>query len=184
MPCSRNAAVIALASSALILSAPAFAHPGGGMPSGFPGGGMTGGGFPGNTSRGPWGSGGSFDRPGPPQPTSHSSTNVLDNNPHLVTSLSSALGRSGIVLPAGGLKAACQGFSNLGKCVATLHVAQNLQVAGGFDALKGLMTTGDKLSLGKAIQKLDPNADSNAAVKTAAHQANREIEAVGNDNGG
>jgi len=32
---------------------------------------------------------------------------------------------------------ACNGFKNLGQCVAAAHVAKNLDIPGGFDALRG-----------------------------------------------
>ena len=37
-------------------------------------------------------------------------------------------------------KSACDGFKNLGRCVASAHVAKNLNITGGFDALKAKIT--------------------------------------------
>jgi len=65
--------------------------------------------------------------------------------------------------------AACGGFKNLGECVAAAHVAKNLNIPGGFDALKAKMTGG--VSLGKAIQGLAPDADAKAEAKKANKQA-------------
>ena len=47
---------------------------------------------------------------------------------------------------------ACNGFKNLGQCVAAAHVAKNLDIPGGFDALKAKTTGTGAVSLGKAIE--------------------------------
>jgi hypothetical protein len=106
--------------------------------------------------------------------SSGASTRVLDNT-HATTALTNAMARSGLTLPAGGLSAACAGFHNLGSCVSAMHVANNLQIPGGFDAVKSLMTTGDKLSLGDAVHQLRPTADSKEAEKLAKKQANADL---------
>jgi hypothetical protein len=106
--------------------------------------------------------------------SSGASTRVLDNA-HATQALSNALVRSGLTLPAGGLTTACAGFHNLGSCVAAMHVANNLRFTGGFDALKSLMTTGDKLDLGDAVRQLSPTADSKAAEKLGKKQANADL---------
>ena len=87
--------------------------------------------------------------------------------------------------PGGGLQSACASFGNLGNCMSALHVARNLSLSGGFDALKQLMTTGSKLPLGKAIIQLDPKADAKLAESAARKQARAELrhadaEASGN----
>jgi hypothetical protein len=82
---------------------------------------------------------------------------------------------------------ACTGFKNLGQCVAAAHVSKNLGIS--FACLQADMTrtlpakstscparTGAKsMSLGKSIQALSPTADSKAAAKKAAKQANQDI---------
>jgi hypothetical protein len=37
-------------------------------------------------------------------------------------------------------KIACSGFKNLGQCIASMHVAKNLDIPGGFEPLKDKMT--------------------------------------------
>jgi len=59
-----------------------------------------------------------------------------------------------------------------------MHVAKNLDIRGGFEALKGKMTGTSAVSLGKAIQELSPNANSKAESKKATKQADREISAA------
>ena len=83
---------------------------------------------------------------------------------------------------------ACDGFKNLGQCVAAAHVSKNLDIS--FDCLKSDMTgqapasgancpagTGSNaLSLGKSIQTLSPNADSKTESKKATKQANEDLK--------
>jgi len=109
----------------------------------------------------------------------NSSVSALNNNSHATTALTNALEKHGVTLPSGGLKAACAGFKNLGQCVAALHVAQNLALPGGFDALKGLITGSPPMPLGKAIQKLDPTADAATQAKTANRQASADMRSAG-----
>lgn len=101
----------------------------------------------------------------------------LESNTRLQTALTSSLTRSGVTLPAGGLTAACSGFSNVGECLSAIHVSNNLGLTGGFDALKAQVTGENKVSLGKAIKQLKPEADSDAALRRARAQARAEIEA-------
>ena len=105
---------------------------------------------------------------------SQSPTKVLDNT-KLDSSLTNALQKSGITVPGGDLKSACSGFKNLGQCIAAMHVAKNLDIPGGFDALKAKMTGSGAVSLGKAIQGLSPNANAKAESKKASNQADEEI---------
>jgi len=139
---------------------------GGGRPDSFPGGGMSGGSH--------WGSMGTADNPG--RATINGSTRpaTLETNQHLDTALTNALAKSGVTLPSGGLQSACSGFGNLGNCIAALHVSQNLSIPGGFTALRSEMITG-KLSLGAAIHKLAPAADTKLAEKTARKQARSDL---------
>jgi hypothetical protein len=83
---------------------------------------------------------------------------------------------------------ACSDFKNLGQCVAAAHVARNLRIS--FDCLKSDMTgtaapassscpagTGTKgMSLGKAIQTLDPTARPKAESKKAEDQAAEDLK--------
>ena len=83
---------------------------------------------------------------------------------------------------------ACNGFKNLGQCVAAAHVSQNLGIS--FSCLQADMTgtatksstacpagTGSKsMSLGKAIQTLRPSSDSKAEAKKASKQADDDIK--------
>lgn len=81
---------------------------------------------------------------------------------------------------------ACSGFKNLGQCVAAAHVSKNLGIS--FGCLKSDVTgqavqgtscpagTGTKsMSLGKAIQTLDPKADQKAESKKGESQATKDL---------
>jgi len=175
-------AISAALAALLISSPPVLAAPpagvGGGPPGGFPGGGMSGGDFPGRGAgsvNAPWGSGFGGNHGDQRVVMAHSSSSVLADNPHAVTALGNALQKSGVDVPAGGLQSACASFGNLGNCMSALHVARNLSLPGGFDALKQLMTTGSKLPLGKAIIQLDPKADAKLAESTARKQARADL---------
>jgi len=71
---------------------------------------------------------------------------------------------------------ACSGFKNLGQCVAAAHVAKNLDIPGGFDALKAKMTGNDAVNLGKAIEQLAPQANGKAEAKKANKQASDDLK--------
>ena len=71
---------------------------------------------------------------------------------------------------------ACSGFKNLGQCVAAAHVAKNLDIPGGFDALKAKVTGTGAVSLGKAIEGFAPNADAKAEAKKANKQASDDLK--------
>ena len=87
---------------------------------------------------------------------------------------------------------ACDGFKNLGQCVAAAHVSKNLGIS--FVCMKSDMTgqapqsgsncptgTGTKsMSLGKAIQTLDPNANSKTETKKGTQQANQDLKPSSN----
>jgi hypothetical protein len=99
---------------------------------------------------------------------------VLSNS-KLDSSLTSALGKSGITVPGGNLQTACQGFKNLGSCVAALHVSKNLGLS--FDQLRGMMTGPNAESLGKAVQSLGgPNVTSKSQAKSAAKKAGKQAK--------
>lgn len=109
---------------------------------------------------------------------SQSPTTLLQNNSQLNTALTNALAKAGVTVPGGDLPSACSGFKNLGQCIAALHVAKNLDVPGGFDALKDKMTGKGAVNLGKAIQQLDPKVKGKAESKKATKQAKDEIKAA------
>ncbi len=87
---------------------------------------------------------------------------------------------------------ACDGFKNLGQCVAAAHVSKNLGMS--FACMKSDMTgqappsgsncptgTGTKsMSLGKAIQTLDPNANSKTEATKGTQQANQDLKPSSN----
>jgi outer membrane murein-binding lipoprotein Lpp len=68
---------------------------------------------------------------------------------------------------------ACQGFKNLGQCVAAAHVSNNLGIS--FDDLKLRTTGSDAKSLGSAIHELNPNVDAKAEAKKAKGQAEKDL---------
>jgi len=70
----------------------------------------------------------------------------------------------------------CDGFKNLGQCVAAAHVAKNLNIPGGFDALKAKITGTGSMSLGKAIQSFSPGANAKSEVKKANKQASDDMK--------
>jgi hypothetical protein len=110
-----------------------------------------------------------------------SMTQKLTDNTKLADKISKLTGMSAT--------SACQGFKNLGQCIAAAHVAKNLNVPGGFTALKDRMlgisangsstTTSKAMSLGKAIQTLDPKANVKAETKKAKQQADQDVKGSG-----
>ncbi len=107
-----------------------------------------------------------------------SMTQKLTDNTKLADKISKLTGMSAT--------SACQGFKNLGQCVAAAHVAKNLDIPGGFTALKDKMlgispngtstATSKPMSLGKAIQALDPSANVKAETKKAKQQADQDVK--------
>lgn len=87
---------------------------------------------------------------------------------------------------------ACTGFKNIGQCVAAAHVSKNLSgmnffclrqamtktPAGTNAPSAGCSVTGS-FSLGKAIQKLDPQADSTTETKKAGTETQQDMKASG-----
>lgn len=116
--------------------------------------------------------------------------NLLNNNTKLTSNLQNLLTKMGVNATP---QQACANFTHLGPCVAAIHVAHNLKL--DFLSLQCDMTlttipngttnpppcpagtgTAPKLSLGGAIQKLDPNADSKTESKKATQQANADLK--------
>ncbi len=149
-------------SAALTLAfvAPAFAqrsHPGGGPPAGH---------GPGSNP----GMNGSHDAGSAAHSdSSHASpSTVLSHNTAIAGKIKSLTGQDA--------QTACSGFKNIGQCVAAAHVAKNLDIPGGFDALKAKLTGSGSVSLGKAIGDLAPQADAKAQAKKANKQADDDLK--------
>jgi hypothetical protein len=160
--------------------APAFAQ--------HPAHGGTGGGAGG--SHGPAMSNGAADHgttTGTPKSSASEPTGVLAKNTKLDTTLTSKLQEKGLIPAGTDLKTECSGFKNLGQCMASIHVSHNLKIP--FACLRADMTgtaptgttcpagTGSsKMSLGKSIQALSPNADAKAEEKSAKEQADADLK--------
>ena len=109
---------------------------------------------------------------------------VLEHNSNLATKLEGLTGATSVT----DLKTDASAFKNFGQFVAAAHVAKNLNINGGFAALMCDMTNKTavgatstctnttKMSLGKAIQTLDPHADAKSESKKAVNQANQDIK--------
>lgn len=102
-----------------------------------------------------------------------SAAQKLANNPQLSAKLQALLP------PGTNLQTAAAGFKNLGQFVAAVHVSKDLGIP--FDQLKTAMTGNPPMSLGKAIQSLDPSANAKAAVKTAEKEAHQDFESTEHD---
>ena len=119
--------------------------------------------------------------------SSKSASSQLASNQHLNTALTKALGN---LVPPGGLETACQGFTNLGRCISAIHVANNRKL--DFFCLRKAMTgealpstdtapcavSKTNLKLGPAIQTLDPNADSKVEATKGTKQADSDINSA------
>jgi hypothetical protein len=100
--------------------------------------------------------------------TMHSSPNdVLTHNTAIAGKIKTLTGEDAT--------SACNGFKNLGQCVAAAHVAKNLDIPGGFDALKAKTTGTGAVSLGKAIEQLAPSASAKSEAKKANKQAEQDL---------
>jgi hypothetical protein len=143
----------------LTFAAPALAqraHPGGGPPAGR------------GAGSDPGISGSHTTTGGDRGDISHGSPNeVLSHNTAIVGKIKSLTGQDA--------QTACSGFKNIGQCVAAAHVAKNLDIPGGFAALKAKMTGSGSVSLGKAISELSPNSDGKAEAKKAKKQADDDL---------
>jgi hypothetical protein len=160
----KRSTLIVFAAAALVFGAPAFAqrsHPSPGGP--------------------PVGAGGTASEHGSGMSGSHETSatansdmshaspgTVLSHNPVMADKIKTLTGQDAAT--------ACSGFKNLGQCVAAAHVAKNLNIPGGFDALKAKTTGSGAVSLGKAIQELAPDADAKAEAKKANKQASDDLK--------
>lgn len=120
--------------------------------------------------------------------SSSSPTDLLTRNTHLDSTLTSNLQSKGLIPAGADLKDVCNGFKNLGLCMASIHVSHNLNLS--FDCVKADVTgtapaagatcpdgTGaSKMSLGKTIQTLSPNANASAELKKANKAAKADIQ--------
>jgi len=142
------------------------AHPGG--PPSSPGGRPSGAGSNANSGMGGTHEGGAATH----TDMSHASpSDVLSHNTAIAGKIHTQTGLDA--------QAACDGFKNLGQCVAAAHVAKNLDISGGFDALKAKVTGSGAVSLGKAIEQLSPQANAKAEAKKANKQASDDLKESG-----
>src|ERR1700741_5318652 len=158
----KRSTLILVTSISLAFSAPAFAqrsHPGGGPPAGH---------GPGENSA----VGGSHGA----DATAASHGDMAHSSPSDVLSHNTAIAGKIKTLTGEDAQTACGGFKNLGQCVAAAHVAKNLSIPGGFDALKAKVTGTGAVSLGKAIKGFAPDADAKAETKKANKQADDHLK--------
>jgi hypothetical protein len=106
-------------------------------------------------------------------------TDLSHGSPSDALSHNPAIGGKIQALTGQNAQTACSGFKNIGQCVATAHVAKNLDIPGGFDALKAKLTGGGAVSLGKAIEQLAPSADAKTEAKKASKQASDDLKETG-----
>ena len=111
-----------------------------------------------------------------PSSNAMSHTDMSHASPSTVLSHNTAIAGKIKALTNEDAATACSGFKNLGQCVAAAHVAKNLNITGGFDALKAKVTGTGSVSLGKAIQSFAPNANSKSEVKKANKQADDDMK--------
>src|SRR5213080_783352 len=157
----KRSTLILVVATPLVFSAPAFAQRSHPAPSGPPAG------------RGPGsdsGMSGSHASGG----AAHS--DMSHASPSMVLSHNTAIAGKIQTLTGQDAQTACSGFKNLGQCVAAAHVAKNLDIPGGFDALKAKVTGSGGVSLGKAIEQLSPQANAKAEAKKANKQASDDLK--------
>jgi hypothetical protein len=112
--------------------------------------------------------------------------NILSKNPAIGDKIVTLTGDKN------GAADACTGFKNLGQCVAAAHVSKNLSgmnffclrqamtgTAAGSNAPQGGCSVTGTFSLGKAIKKLDPQADSTTETKKANAESQQDMKASG-----
>lgn len=134
-------------------------HPGGGPPAGA----------------GASGSHGSATTGADGNSASASHMDTMHSSPSDVLSHNTAVAGKIKTLTGEDAASACNGFKNLGQCVAAAHVAKNLDIPGGFDALKAKTTGTGAVSLGKAIEQLAPSANAKSEAKKANRQAEQDL---------
>lgn len=151
-----------LAALTFLCGSSAFAqrsHPGGGPPAGR---------GPSNASGSGMGEGNKSGAMSHSDMSHASPSDVLSHNTAIAGKIKSLTGEDA--------QTACNGFKNLGQCVAAAHVAKNLNIPGGFDALKAKVAGPGSISLGKAIEQLSPNANGKSETKKANKQADDDMK--------
>src|SRR5258708_32892936 len=78
-------------------------------------------------------------------------TDMSHASPSTVLSHNTAIADKIKTLTGEDAATACNGFKNMGQCVAAAHVAKNLNIPGGFDALKAEITGTGSLRPRQAI---------------------------------
>ena len=155
----KNKHLVLFVAMTFACSSPALAqhgaHPGGGPPA----------------AHSPTSPGGGADNKG-----AMSTTEMSHASPSTALSHNPAIGAKIKALTGEDAATACSGFKNLGRCVAAAHVAKNLDIPGGFDALKAKITGTGAVSLGKAIGGMAPTANANSEVKKANKQASDDMK--------
>lgn len=168
----KNLRLLTLAALTMLGTSPVFAqhgHPGGGPPAGV---------------GGPSGAGSAAGDHGPSMGAANGNANStahpnsMQASPADVLSHNSAIGDKIKTLTGQDASTACGGFKNIGQCIAAAHVAQNLNIQGGFAALKSTMTSGSGMNLGKAIQTLAPSANAKSESKKANKQAQQDLNST------
>ncbi len=137
-----------------------------------------GGGAPGGMGRGPSGAAADTSRPSPRTDTGKPSTKTSGKKTpdQLLTQNTKLADKLQGLLPKGtDVHSFCDGFKNLGQCVAAIHVAHNL----GFTPdqltqLRDKMLAGE--SLGKSIHDVNPTVNANAEAKKANKQASDDLK--------
>ena len=114
----------------------------------------------------------------------HSDATTAASSPAKVLSHNTALAGKIQALTGGVFQdatTACTGFKNVGRCFAAAHVAKNLDLTGGFTALRSMVTGNGAVSLGEAIKNLRPDVDAKAEVKKAQKQADDDLKESSTD---
>jgi len=158
----KHSTLILVAAMALVLGTPTFAQRSHPTPGGPPSG------------RGP-GSGSDMSGSHAGGAAAHA-TNVSHGSPSDVRSHNTAIAGKIKTLTGEDAQTACSGFKNIGQCVAAAHLAKNLHIPGGFDALKAKVTGSGAVSLGNAIEGFAPDADAKAEAKKANKQASDDLK--------
>ena len=143
-------------------SSPALAqrsHPGGGPPAGH---------GPSSASGSGGGAANKNDAMGHTDMSHASPSDVLNHNTAIAGKIKTLTGEDA--------QTACNGFKNLGQCVAAAHVAKNLNIPGGFNALKAKITGTGAVNLGKAIEELAPSANAKSESKKANKQTSDHMK--------
>ncbi len=157
----KHSTLILVAAMALVLGAPAFAQRSHPSPGGPPAG------------RGP---GSGSDMSGSHATGTAAHSDVSHGSPSDVLSHNTVIAGKIQTLTGRDAQTACSGFKNIGQCVAAARVSKNLDIPGGFDALKAKITGTGAVSLGKAIEGFAPNANAKAEAKKANKQASDDLK--------